>query len=413
VFTEDVPAISVMMIEDISVITDPDYMIPYANFFQIQDPCSFETLVYFGSSMPFGSWRYEINGSQFATTRNATVSVCEPGNYNITAYVSTSASSSSCGTVAIPASTDDYTDGITVVEYRPNFSVSTDWGCCPVKEETYSLSLASFNWNNTVTGCTTANLTYTIYSPGGTSVATATYGYADLVGAPIPLTDVNIAFTPNDLGTYKLVVEAENCCTTITEEFEYEICNSWVVSNTTCNILKIENLSSSVPLTYTIKKLNDDNVFEVATVNDVVLQDLDLAFGNSVSYDMGDDNLYTVTISQENDDPRVDNTDLEYIILLDCNIRKCKKELLRLFLCEDDVDCGCAINDLTEFTALSNILYRKWNIWKQQQSIYTTLDINDIVDDIATLSIAITKIKEICKECANDNLSKGDDCGCN
>lgn len=416
VFTEDVAAIKVMMIEDVAV-GNPEYMIPYVNFFYIDNPCSFETLVYFGSSMPFGVWHYQINGSEFASTRNSSVSVCDPGTYDISAYVALGAAAGGCSTPGVPAfTTPTQTQSISVVEYRPDFSLSVDWDCCPVKETLQTVSLASFIWNNTqltVPACTTANLTYNVYDPAGTVIATATYAYADLVGAPIPLEDVNVSFTPSDLGTFKVEVIAENCCTTITREFLYDICNSWVVSNPDCNVLKIENLSSAEPLTYTIKELTDDNTFSVVTKDGASLLDVPLSFGNSITCDLVKDNIYTVSISQVSDDPRVDNTDLEYVVLLDCNIRKCKKELLRLFLCEDTTSCKCAVNDLTEFTALSNIVYRRWNIWKKQQSIFTTLDINDIVDDITTLRIALDKIAELCKDCANDNLTKGSSNGCN
>jgi hypothetical protein len=403
-YTEDLD-ISIMMIENITDMNDPEYMQVYANFFLVRNPCSFEVCAYYASSMPFGAWTYYINDNVFGTAPNSCVNVCEPGNYTIRVVVSRAATTSSCGTVSLPESEDSHTDIIEVLEYKPLFTLSKEWDCCPTLGETYSLYPASLVWNNTHGVCNTNILRYTLVNPDGTEELPITY---DVLAMPGNLDTYNVEFIPSELGTYTLKVEMENCCTTETFEYNFEVCNSWIVTNPDCNIIKIENKSSQFDLTYTIKYLTNDNTFD----NVEGMVDLLLTVGNEIEIDLTDDNIYTITITQENNIFNVEET-LEYIVLLDCNIRKCKTELIRAFLCDDDEDCACSMNNMTRFTALSNIIYYKWNIWKKQQSIYTTLDINAIVDDIATISSAMTKIKELCEDCANDKTVKDNDCGCN
>ena len=93
-------------------------------------------------------------------------------------------------------------------------------------------------------------------------------------------------------------------------------------------------------------------------------------------------------------------------------IKKCKKELLRNFLCGED-ECDVLTRKenqekLTEFVVLENIIYQKWDEWKQQQSLVNTFSINDIMEDVITLSKAIENILKLCSKCGIVNSCSAD-----
>ena len=46
-----------------------------------------------------------------------------------------------------------------------------------------------------------------IVNPTGNTVLTETFDYNDLIDTPIPITDVDIDFTPTVLGTYTLEID--------------------------------------------------------------------------------------------------------------------------------------------------------------------------------------------------------------
>jgi hypothetical protein len=179
---------------------------------------------------------------------------------------------------------------------------------------------------------------------------------------------------------------------------------SWVITNTNCNIIDIQNLSSLNSISYDIKALTDYSTFETVNTGTVTV-------GSTESIDLVNDNLYTVTIT----DAHPSTEDDEQIFLLDCNIKKCKKQFLIDVLCDnlDECDKEARIEllaEFAEFKALEEIVYQKWDEWKVQQSIVDTFSINDIMEDVIALSKAISAMLKICNECVT--LSD-EDCGCN
>jgi hypothetical protein len=409
VFTEDVVG-AIMMVRNITDINDPEWMALYCCFFIIQDPCSFNIYAIDGTNYPFGARSYLINNeaTPFSTTRNGVVEVCEPGNYTITQRIARGTANSSCHVVSLPASTVECETDVAVVEYRPNFALNSGLDCCLTINEEQDIFLSSLNLNDTVTGCVTADLTLQVLDPTGATVTTATYNYNDIVTLATPLADLNVLFTPDQIGTYTVNVTLANCCTSTTEAFPVDVCNSWVIENTDCNIVTLYNKSAINSITYTIKKLSDANSFETITIGGVLQENIVLGEADSLEIDLNYDGLYTITVNSE-----------EYIMLLDCNLRKCKERLLVQMLCDDRDPCSCGKScdcsstyrlNLVEFTQLSNIVYRKWNYWRLTQNYYNTLDIDGVIDRAILIKSAMDKLAVICKDCGTNTDSNG--CGC-
>lgn len=412
--------ISVALIGIITNPNDPDYRRPYPHFFYILEPCSFNIHVYNGQSSPLGTISYieESEDNTFSSgTANAILNTCVPDVASISQRIIVREMANCGGTSSILFDERYTINGITTTEYRPNVVLNIDLGCCENIDTEIVAFPSEINMFNTgihqcdLTGIATA-LTYTITAPDGAESTLATYTGTQ-VNAGV-LANLGFTYTPTSLGTYTLTIEVTNCCTTTTLTQTFDVCNSWTVTNSECNKINIVNLSTVNPITYTIRELTNNETFEIIEISEVEQENITLGAGSTIELDLQVDNLYTITVVDNNPS----TMDREYIFLLDCNIKTCKKALLRDFLCGVD-DCATVENfndmvKLVQFKALEEIIYQKWDVWKQQQTIFDTFSINNIMEDVITLSKAIESINKICSTCGVVNECAVDKrCVCN
>lgn len=405
VYDYDLDDISVVMVPVITNPLDPNFRRPYPHFFFILEPCSYNIHVYDAESAPFGMISYyhsQDEANTFATTRNAVLDTCVPDIVSITQRIVVRQVANCGGTSPVIWDETFTIDGIETTEYKPYVVLERALNCCEPLEEEIIINPQEIELYNTgIHACdiTTIDpvLRYLITTPEGTETELASYSGTQVDAGP--LTSLGFSYTPVILGTYTLTVEVTNCCETVRQTYTFDVCNSWVVTNTECNIIKITNLSAINNISYTLRELSDYEDFRTVEINNELQVNIPVTAGNEVELDLQVDNLYTITI----DDELASTETKEQIFVLDCNIKKCKKELLRNFLCGED-ECDVQTREankhkLTEFVTLEKIIYQKWDEWKQQQSIDNTFSINDIMEDVITLSKAIEAINKLCAKC--------------
>jgi hypothetical protein len=397
-----------MGIAMIPIITDPenpDFRRPFPCFFFILEPCSYNIHVYNAQSAPFGmiSYYHTLDeANTFATTPNGVLDTCVPDILTITQRIVVR-EVANCGGTSPVIWDETYTiNGIETTEYKPYVVLERALNCCEPLEEEIIINPQEIELYNTgIHACdiTTIDpvLRYLITTPEGTETELASYSGTQVDAGP--LTSLGFSYTPALKGTHTLTVEVTNCCETVRQTYTFDVCNSWVITNTDCNIVKIVNLSSENTLNFTIKELTDFEDFRVVEIDNESLLNIPVLPGREEVIDLQVDNLYTITV----DDGNAETETVEQIYLLDCNIKKCKKELLRNFLCGED-ECDVQTREankhkLTEFVTLEKIIYQKWDEWIRQQSIVNTMSINDILEDVITLSKAIETISKLCAKC--------------
>lgn len=413
--------ISIKLIEEITDPLDPEYRKPFPHFFYLIEPCSYRIHVYNGQSLPFGRINYYLdNVLSYEGIADFVLDTCETAIIEIEQEIIVRTVPNCGGASPILWDMNNTTvyevAGIETTEYKPSILLEREFNCCEVIDSEIAINPSAVELNNdgihntcTYTGATTA-IEYTVTDPEGTETILATYDRDALVAAigAGDFSTVGFTYTPTALGTYTIQVDISNCCTTTSTIYTFDVCNSWVVSNTDCNIITIQNLSQSQTITYTIKELTDLSSFTSVTISDVEQTSITVNPGTSVEVDLQVDNLYTVDI--------VDNLpstlDKQYVFILDCNLKKCKKQLLLDYLCDGGADCDeltrAKLRDkYLEFKTLEEIVYQKWDEWKQQQTIYDTFSINDIMEDVITLSKALSVMSKICGSCGITN-----DCSC-
>ena len=408
--------VSVKLIQNITDPNDPEYRRPYPWFFEILEPCSFNVHTYNAQSAPFGMISYQESGEEYATGGNAILDTCQPDIVSITQRIVVRAIANCGGTSPIIWDETYTIDGIETTEYRPSVLLERPFDCCEVIDTEITLNPQEILLHDSGIHSTCdintidPSLVYTITEPDGTETILASYS-GTLVAAAILAADfstVGFTYTPTVLGTYSLSVSITNCCTTIEQISSFDVCNSWAVTNTECNIIEITNYSLTQDLTFTLRELSNLETFTVVDIDDVPQSGIVVPSGTTTSLDLQVDNLYTVDIT----DNLPSTTDKEYIFLLDCNIKKCKKQLLLNYLCDggevcDEITRAKLADDWLRFSSFEAIVYQKWDVWKQQQTIFDTLSINDIMEDVITLGKAMDVMQTICNKCGIKN-----DCSC-
>jgi hypothetical protein len=408
VYNEDLN-VDVNMIENITDPNDPEYREPFPLFFIVRDPCTYCAYVYNASNTPFGMVAYDETGDVFSNNWNDTICACTPDILSITQTVVVRAVQGCGGTSPIIFNKSWTHPSYTIDEYKPSLTLEDDLSCCVVPDEELVVSPATLELLFVAPRdeCADMELVYTLTSPSGI-ITTTTFNHAALIGYAT-LDDLNFTHTPTELGTYTLNIALTNCCDTTEYDYSFDACNSWSITNSECNDIVITNLSTLTDLTYTIKELGDFEAFENITYEDIEQENIVLCAGASVTISGLADNLYTITVIDEHPT----TVDVESIFLLDCNIKKCKKDFLLDLLCAgttcDTLEDLERAKDFVQFKTLEEIVYKFWDEWKQQQSLVETFSINDIMQDVLIVSEALDAIKKICDLCGTN----GEDCGCN
>ena len=399
------------------IITDPmdaAYRRPYPNFFTIIEPCTYTIHVYDGQAAPFGVISYEESGTNFSTgSRNTTLDTCIPDIASITQRIVVR-EIPNCGGASPVLWDETYTiDGIQTTEYKPVFQLDNEFNCCVAINEEITLIPELLDMNSVaphdvcdVDSDPGVSLNYSLLTPALAIVDLGSYTAAEISTGP--LAALEGVFTPDELGTYVLTVTLTNCCTTITQTYDINICDSWQITNTDCNKVVITNLGGQHTLTYTAKELTENNIFEIMTIGAVLQEDIAIAPGESVELDMVADNLYTFDLITDAPGDEAQ----EKIFLLDCNIKKCKKEFLLAVTCPpatcDEAARRELYKDYVHFKTLEEILYYRWDEWVRQQTVYPSFSINDIMENVLSIKDVMTDIAKLCSTCGVTE----DDCGC-
>jgi hypothetical protein len=251
------------------------------------------------------------------------------------------------------------------------------------------------------------SLSYSILTPSLQIVDLGSYTAAEIDAGP--LADLNAMFTPDELGTYILTVSVTNCCDTTVRTFNIDVCDSWEITNTDCNKIVINNISSEYNLTYTLRELTENDIFENMTVLGELQENIVIPPNDSAELDLVQDNIYVFDLLSSAPGSVVQ----ERIFLLDCNIKKCKKNFLLGVTCPPKDPCNDRDRlelwkDYVHFKTLEEIIYYRWDEWIRQQSTFPTFSINDIMENVLSVKDLMNDINKLCNDCG----IKEDDCGC-
>lgn len=433
VYTNEIQS-SVLMQPIIVDPLDPNYRRPYPNFFTILEPCTFNVHIYDGQAAPFGLINYYQGGTEgelvSSGQRNVIYDTCIPDVIAIGQEIVVR-QMVNCGGTS-PIIWDRFTSppfapffgnppfswfeiqGIQTVEYKPEFQLDNEFRCCVPIDVEIILAPELINMNavdphNLVCDITTdpdVSLSYSLLTPSLQVIDLGSYTAAEIDAGP--LADLNAMFTPDELGSYALTVELTNCCDTITNVYNIEVCDSWEITNTDCNKIVINNISSEYNLTYTLRELTENDIFETMTIGVELQENIVIPPNDSVELDLVNDNIYVFDLISSAPGSVVQ----ERIFLLDCNIKKCKKEFLLGVTCPpkecDDKAKLELYKDYVHFKTLEEIIYYRWDEWIRQQSTFPTFSINDIMEDVLSTKDLMTDLDKLCNGCG----IKEDDCGC-
>jgi hypothetical protein len=190
------------------------------------------------------------------------------------------------------------------------------------------------------------------------------------------------------------------------------------VTNYSKNILSIENLDLSNPISYTVHVINDEGQFE-EVISFPENPTLVLAAGATITHDLVNDSVFKLIISG--------SPNTEYYFLMDANIKACGKELAEKLLCTtcSSLDeCGKLehyknVEYLMKYSILKESIYYIWNEIVQTQSVTDLIAADS--DKLLLLSDLVSKLELICDNCSQDDIcsnvydSNGDptgNCGC-
>jgi hypothetical protein len=400
------------------VIIDPmdvNFRRPYPNFFTIIEPCTFNVHIYDGQSLPFGMLNYYQGGKDgelFSSgQRNYIYDVCEPNIISIGQEIVVRAIPN-CGGSS-PIIWDRYTSptevppyswfeiiGIETVEYKPVYQIDNEFRCAVAINEEIVIAPELINMNNVFPHATVCDvftdedvaLTYTLLTPSLEIIELSSYTAQEIFVTPPnpgPLPGLSATFTPDQLGTYVLTVELTNCCDTIVNTYNINIADSWQITNENCNEVVITNIGAEFTLTYTLRELTDNDIFEIMTIDNVLQENIPLSQNDFRTIDLIDDGIYTFDLITN----APGDTVTEKVFLMDCNIKKCKKEFLLAVTCPPAICDDLAKIELwknyVHFKTLEEIVYYRWDEWIRQQSVFPTFSINDIMEDVLSIKDVI------------------------
>ncbi len=430
-YTQD-QNITVRMVDIITDPLDPEYREPFPYFFFILEPCSYDVHIYNAQSAPFGDVSYEENGTQFSVgSWNTVFSSCQADTLSITQRIIVDEAAGACGNPTAILFNKIFTiNGIIVTEFKPNLSLNHAFECCFNLAEAIGVFPTSLNlfFAPPIDDCLDMELRYVVVSPSGATVVDVTHDHTALTTFS-DLSDLNFILTPTELGTYVLTTTIKNCCTTTTYTTNIEVCYPYTVAKADCNIVKITNHSNGAnsgsnnvvltPITYTLKKYDDTSKsFTILTIGDVLQEDITVLQNTFVDVNVVEDGVYTVEITWR-------GLVKDFVFVLDCNIQACKKTLLLNYLCGKEAATNCepcvTHERWLKFKTMEDLLYHKWDEWKQEQTLTEILNIGNFLTDALYANDLIKAMLKLCNECgcttdthttSTLGADNGTDCGC-
>jgi hypothetical protein len=276
---------------------------------------------------------------------------------------------------------------IILTEYKPALSFSNSFNACQTVNTSITVTpnLVTYN-NSSPHNCgTNPTLTYTLTNPQGV-VTTPTV-------ITNPTTSSTFSFTPTNVGVYNLTCALTNCCTTTIITFNVVVCNSWTITNPSCNTLVLTNYSNT-NLAFVLQVYNNStNQFVTVTTTGSV------PGGSYFQYTTPNDTIANITI----------NSQTFYFILL-CNVQTCLQQLESQLLCEKFDNCNSSQLFLlmTKFNRLNylywvlNGVYNQWRVYQNTSvasSLYGTYNLSNIQQGIYLTQDILNQVARICDNC--------------
>lgn len=232
-------------------------------------------------------------------------------------------------------------------------------------------------------------------------------------------------YPTTSLGVYKVSALYRNCCDTFTTSWVISICKSYIINSGTCNNPTVNNISAVNFLRVTLSTYNSLSLTDSVT-QQIIYNQVLISPQSTFVVDKLLDNFYQLLVEELDPDGTVIGTETQ-ILLYDCYIKTCEVELIQDVLCFQESHCPNP-NDyqkknfkLMKFFAYRDIIYSYWNSIKEQESIPSSWDIENHLQELVTYTETLNAIKEMCSTC--QTVTKGcfntqviyntsSDCGC-
>lgn len=242
---------------------------------------------------------------------------------------------------------------------------------------------------------------------------------------------LDIDFTFNESGIYKIEVFLQNCCKISTLSKELYVHSKKEIEQIDC---------SNYRLFHCIDKDTDELLIRNYITKEVFYSNLKVVEGTETSpiqkgikvkynedlftYDIEflTDNIYEVFITD------LDGTPTTFLVLHHCFITNCHQEFVKALLCEepicDELLDKCLITDKTLLKVYNIQKYvLLYDIFKTMLSKIVNLDYKHIIEPVITLEDMscidlyelqdiINKLKEMCVSCGYKTNEEINDCGC-
>lgn len=396
----------------IESIVSPNYNRPFPRFFTFQDPYTFKTYAYNGSSYP-GQVEWYYNNVSYSYNDKIVLDYYIPGSYQLkirgTTYEPSGLirydSTYATDTIGISGNTTpntasdisvylalDLNKNVTEIEYRPTFYLTaSDAEDLSQIDKGYArdevVTITPFiELNNS----STYTIKYVVTDPNGIVIINTTISYIDIPG-------VTISFTLTTLGNYTVeatltdVEGAKKYYSTI----NINTINFIDITYTDCNTFKFENRSTTIPITYSISDLTG-----------VVVSNGSLQYKSNIEIVLPGTNLYTVTVSY--------NDIIEYYIINNyCDLEDCLTKATLDIFCDPTCDPCDKLDkelDLIRLFSLSQTYFMKLHKEYYINNIYTALT-DTKLDELTNIKQTLDKLSEYCVRIGC--LDKSSDCGCN
>ena len=421
VYTTD-KEINILLVDNITLITDPEYLMPHPYFFTFQDNCSFTSDSYVASSY-LGEYKWYVNNVCVQEggyrLRSAPTS---PGVYQIklgsetqravqvdactTIYelawvrqwagnVVLETGNPAIGLNLTTAEIDAYflldlETNVEEAEYRPTISLEVDG---PVDALT---SLDCYALGEDITVTPFISLTRVGADP---VLHTATWKVVDPQGAivyeeELALTNlVPLVFTILDVGTYAVSLvldDTDCCCAEYTVNTTVETCDFIsLVPTGNCGEFTLCNVSTRYSLSYTVN-LIDGSVQEVEG---------DLTQVSCAMFQLSEIGIHSVNIiaypvdAESTEDP----IELTYVINNWCELWDCLAEYINALLCAPRDSCDpCPDGDLLNEMLMLNMTYGMlMNKEYSFNRVYSGLDESKLAE-YQTINSVGDRIKTLC-----------------
>lgn len=242
---------------------------------------------------------------------------------------------------------------------------------------------------------------------------------------------LDIDFTFNESGIYKIEVFLQNCCKISIITKEIYIHSKKEIEQLDCTKYRLfhcidKDTDELVIRNYITKEIYYSNLKVIEGVEtDVLQQGIKVKYNEDLfTYDIEflTDNLYEVFITD------LDGTPTTFLVLHHCFITNCHQEFVKALLCEEPI-CDellekCLVTDKTLLRVYNIQKYiLLYDIFKTMLSKIVNLDYKHIIEPVTTLEDMscinlyelqdiINKLKEMCVSCGYKTNEEINDCGC-